>query len=264
MRKTLIVGILAFAMVASAGLVSATVDVDMDVNDGSVDITTNGIDHSTWHPGTIGETNAFSGLGSFSGNYHANEGTYGILHSYINVNSKSGGADFEMTDHQDFNVMSANHIYNVDGYFYAHASGNDDQVAMNLKSVGSMYVWSEATNPWSAPCLRGSVIEKEVWTNQNGVSKTDLYLGVSTNGIATMHNSNIWGWYNGEHGSSSTNYGRGTRDVSATGSGTYTQSVFGANSFNFNGFNSPHGGSMIMTGTFTDGFNFNGYSMSAN
>lgn len=264
MRKILMVGIMAFALIATAGLVSAgkIVDVTMDVV-GTVDITANGYDHSTWHPGIIGETNRFFGLGGFSGDYTVNDGTFGKLSSYINVNSKDGGADFELYDYQDFNVLSANCINNVEGYFYAHASGNDNQVAMNLKSVGSMYVWSEATNPCSAVALRGGFIEKEVFTTQNDILKTDLYLGVSTDGVATMHNSNIWGWTNGQHGTSSTNYGGGTRSVSATGSGIYTQSVGGINSFNFNGFSSPGGGLMTMTGNFNAGFNFQ-YSMSAN
>ena len=264
MRKMIIAGIIAFVMIASAGLVSASnINVDFDVGSGFLDVTTNGFDHTTWHPGTIGETNTFTASGGFHGNYNVNEGSYGTLNSFINADAYSGGADFIMTDYQDFNVMSGNHEYNVEGYFMTHASGNDDQVAMNLKSVGSMYVWSEATNPYQGPALRGGLIEKEVWTNQDSVPKTDLYLGVNTDGIATMYNSNIWGWSNGEHGTSTTNYGGGTRDVSATGSGTYMQSAYGANGFNFNGFSSPGGGSMTMNGAFGDGFNFQ-YSMDAN
>ncbi len=204
-------------------------------------------------------------MGGFAGTYTVSQGSYGSLNSYVNLNSYAGGADFVLTDYQNFNVLSANHINNVEGYLFAHASGSDDQVAMNLKSVGSMYVWSEATNPWSSPALQGNVIEKQVWTNTNGTPTTNLYLGVSTDGLATMSNTNIWGWTNGETGTSSTNYGGGTRTVSATGSGTLIQDGFGVNGFSYsNNYAMPGGGS------FGGGvFSFNGgitgtYSMSAN
>lgn len=239
------------------------INATFDVNDGIVSITTQGFDHTTWHPGQIGEINTFTGIGSYSGNYNVNEGSYGILNSYINVNANTFGADFVMTDTQNFNIMSGNHNYNVVGNFYAYASGNDNQVAMNLKSVGSMYVWSEATNPYSAPSLRGGYIKKEVWTTENSNPQSDLYLRVLTNGVATMYNSNIWGWTNGEHGSSSTNYGGGTRDVSATGTGTFKQSGFGKDSLTFNGFTFDNGGLATLMGSFDNGFTGT-YSMSAN
>jgi len=265
MRKTTIAILAVFTIIATIGVASAgtIVDVNMDIDFGGIDITANGFDHSSWHPGGIGETNKFTGLGSFEGTYKVNDGSYGKLNSYINVNSKDIGADFIFEDWQDFNILSANHINNVKGYFYAHASGNDDQVAMNLKSIGSMYVWSEATNPYNKPCLRGSIIEKEVDTWQDDILKTQLYLGVSTNGIATMHNSNIWGWSNGEKGTSTTNYGGGTRTVESTGSGTFIQTAYGANYLHFNGAEAPNGGTATLTIDFTDGFNFQGYTMTA-
>lgn len=239
------------------------VSVNMTVESGSVEITTKGFDHTTWHPNQVGETNSFTGMGNFSGTYTANEGTYGILNSFINVNSGPRGAYFQMVDVQDFNVMSGNHINNVVGYFRATAYGTDDQVAMNLKSIGSMYVWSEATDPYWAPPLRGNMIEKEVWTTQNGDLQSRLYLGVTTNGIATMYNSNIWGWTNGELGSSSTNYGGGTRTVTATGSGSLLQYGFGRDYLEFNGVVLPGGGSAMFTATFNSGLTGT-YSMTAN
>lgn len=251
------------SLILMTSIVLATsVNVNMDVNGGSVDITTNGIDHTAWHPGQIGETNRFTGQGDFIGNYHSNEGTYGTLNSFVNVNGDTYGADLVMRDTQNFNVMSGNHNNNVVGNFYAHASGSDNQVAMNLKSIGSMYVWSEATDPyWNAP-LRGNLIEKEVWTTKNGNTKTDLYLGIGTSGITTMSNSNIWGWTNGETGSSDTNYGGGTRSVSATGQGWITQNGFGQNYLNFNGLILNNGGSVWMNGNFNNGMNGN-YNMNS-
>ena len=231
-----------------------TVSVDMNLDNANVNTYADGKDTTTWHTGVVGETNSFTGAGYFSGNWHSStNGNYGILGSFVNVNSKPSGADFELTDSQDFNVMSGNHVNNVVGGFYAHASGTTDQVAMNLKSIGSMYVWSEATNPYSNPPLRGNVIEKEVWTTKNTVPNTHLYLGVSTDGIASMSNSNIWGWGIGEKGEPTTNYGGGTRTVTATGAGSCQQDGFGANSLNFNGFSFGGGGSASLSGSFSNG-----------
>lgn len=223
-----------------------------------------GKDTTFWNPGVVGQTNAFQGQGDFTATYSTStNGNYGILGSYANASSGAGGADFQMWDTQDFNIMSGNHTYNVVGNFYAHASGNDNQVAMNLKSIGSMYVWSEATNPYWQPGLQGSVIEKWVWTTQNTVLKTDLYMGVNTTGTATISNSNTWGWGNGETGTSTTNYNGGTRTVSATGTGQYNQYGYGANSLSFNGFSLPAGGSMSVIANFVGGVSGT-YSMNAN
>jgi len=250
------------SLLLTTGIVMAadTVNVTMNVPAGYVGITTNGIDTSTLHPGVVGETNSLSATGGFSGTYKVSEGPYGALYSSVNLNSYSGGADFVMTDTQDFNILSGNHNYNVIGGFHAHASGNDNQVAMNLKSVGSMYVWSESTNPYWSPALQGSLIEKEAWTTKNGVLKSDVYIGVSTTGLASISNGNIWGWGNGETGSSG-DYGGGVRTVSATGNGNYTQTGYGATSLTFNGFNFG-AGSALLIGSFTGGMSGT-YSMSA-
>ena len=258
MKRT--IGILV-AMLFCIGIASASnvVDVDMDVNSGSVDIATNGFDHSTWHPGSIGETNTFSGLGDFEGNYHASEGSYGKLNSFINVNSDVFGAEFIMTDYQDFNILSANNNRNVEGYFSAYAGGSDN-VAMNLKSVGSMYVWSEATNGGIA--LQGNLIEKRAWTTKDDIPKSGIYLEVGTTGLASISNSAAWGWTNGGIGSSSANYNGGTRTIIATGDGTYLQQGFGANSLNFNGFDFG-AGSAELSATFFGGMSGT-YAMSSN
>ena len=260
MKNKILALFISLILMTSVVLAVDIVDVDMNVSGGTVDITTNGIDSSTWHPGQIGETNQFVGQGDFIGNYHVNNGNYGALNSFINVNSDTNGADFVMRDTQNFNIMSANHNNNVIGNFYAHASGNNNQVAMNLKSVGSMYVWSEATDPYWSPALQGSLIQKEVWTTENSILKSDAYIGVSTTGLASISNGNIWGWGNGETGSSG-DYGGGLRSITATGNGNYLQSGYGQNSLIFNGFN-------FGSGSATLNANFNGgmsgvYSMSS-
>jgi len=239
-----------------------SINTNANVSGSDMQISTDGIDTTFWHPGQVGQSNSFVGQGLWSGTYSSStNGNYGILNSYVNANANSGGADFVMTDTQYFNIMSGNHNNNVVGNFYAHANGTDNQVAMNMKSVGSMYVWSEATNPYSTAPLSGSLIEKEVWTTKNGSPNTDLYVGVQTNGTATMSNSNIWGWTNGETGTSSTNYGGGTRTVSATGSGQVMQTGSGAHSLSFNGF-AFGAGNALFSGSFTGGMSGT-YNMSA-
>jgi len=106
-----------------------------------------------------------------------------------------------------------------------------------------MYVWSEATNPYWVPGLRGSTIEKEAWTERDGILESWIYLGVITDGLAEFSNSNIWGWGNHESGSSFTNYGGGTRTVEASGSGVLEYGVFGLNAASYSvDFTLPGGG----------------------
>lgn len=247
----ILVTVLCMASMACAGTI---LDATMDVDSGTVAITASGFDHTTWHTGSIGQTDALTAMGGFSGTFKANEGSYGALNTFTNLASKDGGAAFTMTGTQDFNVLSGNHINNVLGGFYAFAAGGNNQVAMNLKSIGSMYIFSEATNPYSSAALRGNAIEKEVWTTKNGAGKTDLYLGVWTDGVATMTNSNIWGFGIMESGASTTNYGGGTRTITATGTGTFQQNGYGQTALNFNGFVLPAGGTASLSGNFNSGF----------
>jgi len=235
-----------------------------DINNGGLSVTYKSTDSSAWHPGVVGEETAFSALGGFSGSMTATTGNYGSTQSTINADAKTGGASFSFFDYQDFNVLSANHINNVEGYFWAQASGIDTQTTMNLKSVGSMYVWSEATNPYSKPELKGGYIYKEVLTTKSDVLQADLFFTLTSSvGDATLQNSNIWGFTNGETGSSSTNYGGGTRTLSASGSGAYTQSGYGLDYLAFNGFVMGGGGTMTQSGSFASGFT-GIYSMTGN
>lgn len=253
--SAVIMAIFSVFMVAPASVHAAPpiVDMTMNVDSGVVVVNTNGIDSSTWHPGAVGQANGFAGVGGFSGTYKVYGGNYGALEAQINAASKPGGADFQFGDTLYFNVLSANHINNVIGDFSAHASGIDGNVAMNLKSVGTMYVWSEATNPYSQPALQGNLIEKGAIVTKNAVPVAQGYLLVSTNGLATIYNSNIWGWGIGETGTLTTNYGGGTRNVSATGSGVYNQAGFGQNYMTYNGFTLPGGGTLTTTGPFNSG-----------
>jgi hypothetical protein len=256
-KKLLVsIAVALLAMLALGAAVFAAdpiVSVDVTTPGGVVTVVTNGIDTSAWHLGSIGQTDTFNAVGGFTASYDAYAGNYGSLNTYVNASSGAGGATFTLNSYQNFDVLSANWNTHVIGNFLAIATGNDNQVAMNLKSIGSMYVWSEATN--GGVGLRGNGILKEVWTTQSGVLMTDLLMSMQTTGIASISNSNIWGFDNRASGTlSSTNYGGGTRTVSATGTGTYNQTGYGANLLNFNGFNLPAGGSMQIIGNFVGGF----------
>lgn len=275
MKKGLIIGtvllmLLGLAVVGSAtdievnGTSVTQTTIQFDVTHGWINILANGIDTSTWHPGDVGNTNNFIGNGSFTGTYSVTQGTYGGLYAHINADSKSP-ATFEMHDYQDFNVLSGNHIYNVEGYFDAYAGG-DSNVTMNLKTAGSMYVWSEATDPWSADPLRGNYIEKYSRVDVGGVPQAELDLWVNTDGSATMSNSNIWGWGIDEGGNVFTNYGGGTRSVSATGSGTFGQTGWGTSGFSYTAsYSFPGGGGFNpgLGGWFNNGLSGT-YQMSGN
>ena len=256
------------AVCASSALAFPMVDAEFDVAAGYVDILVQGIDSSSYHPGDVGQTNHITAAGGFTGTYQVNGGNFGSLQSYVNLNAAYNQySEFWMNDTQDFNVLSANHTNNVTGSFTAWASGTD--AAMNMKSIGSMYVWSEATNPSGGPCLRGDVIGKSIDVMKDGGIQVQLYLKVDCNngGTATMHNSNIWGWSIGETGTATTHYASttATRTVTATTTavGDYYQYVGGANGYSFNGFTSTGGGFMQQIGEFTGEltgtYNMNGY-----
>lgn len=282
-KKMRIIGIsLVVALMASLcfGGVALAADPIVDVTvdspgGGDVTITATGTDTSTWHPGSVGQIDTFHAVGGFTASFTSYAGTFGRLGTYVNADGAYGtGATFQLDSYQDFNVLSANHIYNVEGNFTAFAGANDDDVAMNLKTAGSMYVWSEATNPSWKPGLMGEVISKYSQVDVNNVMTAWLGQSVSTDGTALMHNSNIWGWGIRESGTLSTNYSGGIRDVSATGDGAFTLAGAGTNDLSLSGSISTGGGSSSVTGVFPSGgamttiFNFvNGmtgdYSMSA-
>jgi hypothetical protein len=208
-----------------------------------------GIDTTVCHPGVVGEVDKFQAIGAFTATYSTQtNGNYGILSGYVNASSGAGGAQFQLSDTQNFHIMSGNWPQNLVGIFVAQAFGNNNQVAMNIQSSGSMYCWSEATVPYSAPELQGSSIYKGVATTLNAIPTTSLSVGVVTDGLATSSNSIVqWGMGNSDSGTlSTTHYGGGTQSVTATGNGTYIQLGFGANDLNFNGFNLGAGNAQLI------------------
>lgn len=283
-KKFGLIGIaLVVAMVASlsfGGVALAAdpiVSVDVDTPFGDVTVTATGIDTSTCHPGSVGQIDTFHAVGGFTASFTSYAGDYGKLHSTVNADGACGNpAGFQLDSYQDFDILSGNRNTGVEGSFRAIAQNwSNDQVAMNLKTAGSMYVWSEATDPSWQPGLMGEYIYKYSQIDVNGVTTAWLQQSVSTDGTANMHNSNIWGWSTGVGGTLDTNYGEGTRDVSATGDGSFTLAGAGTNDLNLSGSISTGGGSSSVTGVFPSGgamttiFNFvNGmtgdYSMTAN
>jgi len=266
-KKIILTSVVAVLLVSMPAIAVEICNSIMDIGFGTVNTTITGIDTSTWHNGQMGEQINLTAMGGFQGTLLVNQVNYGALNTFVGLKSYAGGADLQFSDHQICNVTGANRIYNVEGYFYARAAGGGiaDDVQMNLKSIGHATGWQEATNPWSAVPLQGNYIEKRVQTTQDGTLKTDLGLGVNTDGLATMSNSNIWGWGNGDTGTSSTNYGGGTRNVSATGTGTLVQNAWGANGWTYTASYTSGGGGGGGGGV----WNFTGgitgtYSMSAN
>jgi len=227
--KRRILGIaLTLAMLASL-LIGSTVlaadpIVSVDVvspGDGDVTITTTGVDSSTWHLGEVGEVNTFDATGTFVVSYDSYVGNYGALSTYVNASSPTSAA-FTMTDTHDFNILSANHSYDTEGTFTAVASGT--AASMNIGSIGSMYLWSEANYPYSTPALQGSNISKSYSMYTDDALTAMMVVGATTTGIAVMDHSNQWGFGSGEVGSidgskSSSNY------IVAVGTGTYQQYI---------------------------------------
>lgn len=260
MKKLIGIGLVLamMAMVLSAGVVSAAdplVSVTADTPGGALSVTVSGIDTSVCHPGSIGQTDTFTAVGGFTASFQSSVGPYGGLHSTVNANGAySNPAGFQLDSYQDFNILSGNHNYNTEGYFTAIAENlSDDQVAMNLKTAGSMYVWSEATNPSWAPGLIGEYVYKGSQIDVNGILTAQLQQSVNTDGIADIHNSNIWGWGIRETGTLTTNYNGGIRNVSATGDGAFTLAGFGANELNINGTVNTSSGSVATTGAYPAG-----------
>ena len=219
---------------------------------GTLGVTTTGITSanpvgSGVTPGTIGQINTFGVTGNAQGTYRTTMSKYGILGTYVNA---SGDAALQMTDEQNFDGMSGNGSTGVIGTFYAYAAGTN--AAMNLKSIGSMYVYSEATNGGIA--LQGQIIEKTATTSVGGTLLTNLYLGIQTDGTASISNSNAWGWGNYQSGSSTTNYAGGTRSFTSTGAGSFMISGMGTSGFDYN-VNAvlPGGGGTLGNGSI--GFN---------
>lgn len=278
-RKLLIAMLMAIMLLVpmSGVVLAATPLVSVDVvspGGGDLDITTTGVDSSTWNTGSVGQVNTFSADGQFVVSYDSYAGNYGSLSSYVNAQS-TAGALFTMADTQDFNILSANHNYNTVGTFTAIANNPTGSTAMNLKSIGSMYCWSEATNPYSQPALQGTLISKQYDMNTASVLTSTMYIGaVAANGVG-ISNSNIWGWGANENGTITTNYSGGIRSLTASGVGSYTQYVSaGSNAVSNVSYNAdgtpvvvtsslPVGGTITIIANFLNSFSANPYTITA-
>ena len=278
-KNKLLLGVLltflAFAIcVSTVKAVNVSVDGDdvtkttitFDVDSGSLLIHAEGIDTTHWHEDEIGNINDFLGKGSFTGTYSVTQNAYGGLQGYINTESKSG-ADFDLSVYSDLDVLSANHIKGIEGYFSAWASGEDAE--MNMKLIGwgpSPGGWQEATNPYSEPCLLGSNIGKELGMTVDEELEACIGIRVDLADSATMYNDlTAWGWGISESngGTVTTSYDGRTRTITATGSGSFTQYGFGKDYLRFDGKELLNGGGLTLSGSFDDGLSGT-YDMAAN
>ena len=251
--------VFALGGMASAGQIG---NVQFDIQSGSLSSTLSSYDNTNLHPGVLGETNTFTGVGGFKGSDIAYEQTYGSQSTYVNANGVASngylnGANLKTVDDIHFDITSGNHENGINSEFTAIAQGSasadpTQNVGMNLKSVGSMYVWGEATNNYWLPPVQGQYIAKEVETTGPN-TYADLVLSVGTTGVATMSNSNIWGWGADETGTATTNYAGGVRSLSSTGAGNYVQFGQGENTLTFNLLNMPGGGIFSTSGIFNNG-----------
>ena len=229
MKKRILGIALVVAMLASLLLGSTVLAADPIVSinvfspgNGDVTVTTTGTDSSGFHPGEVGEVNTFIASGAFTASYDSYAGNYGSLRTYVNA-STTTGASFWLRDTFDFHILSANNPVSTVGTFTAIAEGTTAN--MNLKTVGSMYVWSEATNPWSQPGLSGTHIAKQLDMNTGGPLTATMLVEVNAVNGASISNSNIWGLGADKNGGITTNYSGGARSITANGSGTYQQYI---------------------------------------
>ncbi len=268
----LLVIVMLFAINGMALAADPVVSIDVvSPGGGDLDITTTGIDSSAWHPGEVGEVNTFSAEGQFTVSYDSYSGSFGKLSTFVNAASVTGGA-FLMTDTQNFDILSANHNYGTTGVFTALAESSDSVAGMNLKSIGSMYVWSEASN--GGVGLSGQYIAKQYNMTTNNVLTSTMTISAITDGLASIWNSAAWGFGANENGTITTNYSGGTRSLTATGTGMYQQYVSSSTSLvsnvNMNVDGTPvsitatqPGGSMSIIANFLNNFAANPYTVTA-
>ena len=239
--------VLLFSLSGVALAADPVVSVDVTTPSGVVNITTTGVDSSTWNPGATGETNSFSAVGGFTASYDAYTGSFGKLNTYVNAGTTTG-ATFTMVDTQDFDILSANHNYGTVGTFTSVADGVN--AGMNLKSIGSMYVWSEASNGGIG--LYGTTIGKRYDMLTNSILTSTMLVQATATGGASISNSAAWGFGANENGTITTNYGGGTRTLSASGAGSYIQYASAGTSITSNA-NMNVDGTPVVVNTTTGG-----------
>ncbi len=262
MNKTriLLVIFLGLIMLGSIPMVFAgDVNLAFDFDIGSLSILNNGIDSSTWHTGSVGQSSLFSASGDVQGSYYSVEGNFGQLHTTINANTDVNGGMFTLSEYVDFNVVSANHIYNTEGFYTAGALGA--YAEMNIDVHGSMYVWSE--HDQSGSVLVGQDIYQTGTVKQSSVIEGAIGIQVTTDGSAQMWNDQAWGFGLWESGAVSADYSSGLNHISSTGAGTYMQSAFGIDYAELNGITLLGGGTLSTIGSFTAGL-LGTYTMEGN
>jgi len=84
--KVAAVGLAMAVLLVVSAFAGHIVDADFDVPGGGyLRIQATGFDHSTWHPGAIGQQNTFEGWGGFGGTYDSYDGSFGALSTYVNA-----------------------------------------------------------------------------------------------------------------------------------------------------------------------------------
>jgi len=217
----------AFALSASAATIFTGT---FDVNLGAAHFTVNSLDTSTLHTGAIGSTTMYDMVGGFHGDVTVNSGGfYGTQGAYYHLQAYPIGADLMVRASQDFHITSGNWPVTTVAFYTAHAAGPDQNTMINGAYSASMYVGSEATNPYWLACLQGAVIEKEGYITTGGIQTAYAYIGVAAT-LASFSNSNIWGMGFSADGTVTTHYdGLGNvRTYSATGPGQVTVDGFGS------------------------------------
>jgi len=269
---TFLVIALTLSFAAPAFAADPVVSIDVTSPGGGItDITVTGVDSSTWNPGSTGQTNNFRAEGAYTVSYDSYAGIFGKLSSYVNASSTTG-AIFKMIDTHDFDILSANHNYGTVGTFTAEASG-PTTVDMNIGSIGSMYVWSEANYPSWSPPLQGTFISKQYDMLTNNILTATVDVVAYATGGAVLSNSAQWGFGANENGTVRSSLS--TTSLAASGAGTYTQyasassNVVSNAAMNVDGTpvvvntTLPAGGAASIVANFLNSFSANPYTVTA-
>ncbi len=254
---------LAILMIALVPFVSATatVNVDMNVTNGNIDIDTVNTDSSAH----------FTGFGGFSGNYNSQEQGSNYLDTNVLAQTTTG-ASFSFSGHQKLSGYTNNNIE-----FESFAYGNN--AIMNNRFDNSNYVvqlervdtgkdfLSASDSSEYGIGWRMNVVDKD--NSSLSTSGTEVTLIGSGSGILDTnqwHPTSIgsYGWGNPDriNAPAPAGYYTPINTVTATGDGQFNQHGYGDNSLEMNGFTFGSG-SGLFTATFSGGFS-GAYSVRAN
>jgi len=259
MKKLLLVGIVAFAMLATAGLASALDSIDVDFSGAGmlyVDA------QSTFNNGS------FIGIGpSYTANIDVNADYKGQARWNIDAVTSSGfGGQFQWVSGWDLDYVTGTPLPDVKGnaVFNAYIGGNDS-VQMHLNFDGACYdafVYGDGTGASILSADGGGALQFGVATTEASVDamlSSDNHVEMNA-GLYGHTAKAVYDW--GAPGTTSIKapyYGNTnvyTWDFAATGKGSFLENGFGANVLNFNGINMPGGGIATISASFNDGFAF--------